>query len=407
VGWACAIALFGQFSAPAGAVTFTTLAAFNGANGYGPNALIADSLGNLYGTTYQGGANNLGTVFKLTAANNYAITTLANFNDTNGAWPYAGLISDAAGNLYGTTRTSGSGGNGTVFKLDASNNYALTTLTSFNISNGADPQSSLIADAAGNFYGTTSAGGTAFQGTVFKLTASNNYALTTLASFDFNTGSNPVAALLFDSSGNLYGTTEEGGDFNVGTVYRLTKSNNYALSTLVTFIKDVPGQYPLGALVSDASGNLYGTTAQAGSAGGGTVFKLDASNNYAPTTIAAFGSNGIFPTGNLLVDAAGNLYGTTSSGGPGFYGTLFKLDASNNYVVTDLYSFDSSTGSAKISFADNQGNLYGTWGAASTNGAIFKASGTGFVVPEPATIILCTIGGLILMSSRPRAVRRL
>jgi len=144
------------------------------------------------------------------------LTTIATFNTLNGASPYANVIADASGNLYGTTNGGGTNGQGTVFRLDASNNYALTTLVNFNVStsgNGAQPYAGLISDAAGNLYGTTFGGGTSGVGTVFKLDASNNFALTTLVNFASTTSSpnEPRGNFGVDAAGNFYSTTVNGG----------------------------------------------------------------------------------------------------------------------------------------------------------------------------------------------------
>lgn len=200
----------------------------------------------------------------------------------NGKWPQAGLLADAKGNLYGTTDAGGTSGSGTVFKLDASNNYALATLVNFTGANGSTPQGTLIADANGNFYGTTSSGGAGGFGTVFKLDASNNYSLTTLASFNLANGSTPLTRLLMDTVGNIFGTSHGGGANNWGTVFELNASANYALSTLVTFDKTNNGSLPDGDLVSDAAGNLYGTTLQGGANNDGTVYQITGSGFVVP-----------------------------------------------------------------------------------------------------------------------------
>jgi uncharacterized repeat protein (TIGR03803 family) len=357
-----------------GAQTYQVLQNFGGhpPGGAAPQAaLIADASGNLYGTTVEGGLSGLGTVFKLDAANDYALTTLHSFSGPDGAYPRAAVMADASGNLYGTTSGGGPSDYGTVFRLDATNNYALTTLHTFGGSpDGASPRAAVIADASGNLYGTTSAGGAFDSGIVFKLDASDNYALTTLHTFSGPDGAYPYAAVIADASGNLYGTTS--GAYYTddhGTVFKLDASNNYALTTLHTF-GGPDGAYPYAAVIADASGNLYGTTEGGGFWGLGTVFKLDAANNYALTTIHVLWGN---PTAGVIADASGNLYGTTNISYPGS-GIVFRLDAANNYALTTLHTFsdwDGATPSASL-IADSSGNLYGTTAAGNAHGSVFR-----------------------------------
>jgi uncharacterized repeat protein (TIGR03803 family) len=360
--------------------TLTTLHDFvGGPDGLGPSGtLIADASGNLYGTTYSGGASNSGTAFMLDASKSYALTTLHSFEGTAGS-SYGGLRADASGDLYGTTYgDSASAHYGTVFKLDVSNGYALTTLHSFGGSDGAYPGAAVIIDASGNLYGTTSQGGAFESGTVFQLEAANGYALTTLHTVGSPDPSQPLANLLSDASGNLYGTTHGGGPSNLGTVFMLNAANGYALTTLHNF-GGPDGAEPQAGLKADASGNLYGTTYHGGALDHGTVFKLDVDNNYALTTLHDFGSDpsdGIGPSSTLIADAAGNLYGTTQYG-LAAYGTVFKLDAANNYALTTIFGFpgfpDAQSPSGAI-VADAEGNLYGTTfdGGPSYGGTVFR-----------------------------------
>ena len=217
------------------ASTPTTLVSFDNTNGANPvGSLIADANGNLFGTTAGGrGVTDDGTVFEIAkTSSGYASTptTLVSFDDTNGAVPAAGLIADANGNLFGTTYAGGASGDGTVFEIvKTSSGYASTptTLVSFDNTNGANPVASLIADANGNLFGTTSAGEASGYGTVFEIAkTSSGYASTptTLVSFDNTNGAFPLGSLIADANGNLFGTTEEGGAFGIGTVFEITGS---------------------------------------------------------------------------------------------------------------------------------------------------------------------------------------
>jgi len=257
----------------------TVLHSFNAFDGQNPDGpLIMDTAGNLYGTTRGGGASVDGTVFRLDTSGN--LTVLHSFVEPNldGKNPYAGLTMDASGNLYGTTANGGSPGNcpdrcGTVFKLDISGN--LTVLHSFTGSSGdgAYPYAGLIMDSSGNLYGTTSGGGAPGYGIVFKLDVSGNE--TVLYSFSGSDGANPYADLVMDSSGNLYGVTSGGGAFGAGIVFKLDTSGHETV--LHTFTNSGDGGYPFAGLIIDSSNNLYGTTSQGGAIGGGTVFKVGSS----------------------------------------------------------------------------------------------------------------------------------
>lgn len=250
---------------PAGAVT--TIATFTGPNGGSPSSLSIDAAGNLYGTSYGDIAQiPQRTVFKIDKASG-AMTMLAVFNGTNGSGATGGVVRDGTGNLYGTTRGGiGAAQPGTVFKIAADG--TLTTLATFTASQGAGPKG-LITDAAGDFYGTITAGGANLLGAVFKVTRSG--VLTTLASFSGANGQTPQSKLLIDAAGNLFGTTYGGGAFKAGTFFELPKGG--VLTTLRSF-KDTDGQHPIGALIADASGTLYGTTYTGGQFGKGTVFDI-------------------------------------------------------------------------------------------------------------------------------------
>jgi len=276
----------------------TTLGSFNGSNGSAPrDSLIADAQGNLYGTTSAGGANGSGTVFKLTTGTSPNLAALSSFNGTNGATPFGGLIADAQGNLYGTTVGGGANNDGTVFKLTTGANPTLTTVASFNGGDGSRPYGGLIIDTQGNVYGTTSGGGANGDGTVFKLTPGANPTLTTLATFNGANGNLPTAGLLADGQGNLYGTTEGGGAHGDGTVFKLTTGGIPTLTTLASFSGSNGISPFFGSLIADAQGNLYGTTDQGGANGDGTVFKLTTGVSPTLTTLASFnGSNGSTPT---------------------------------------------------------------------------------------------------------------
>ena len=317
-----------------------------GMDGFYPYAgLVFDSSGNLYGTTQSGGAYNYGTAFELTpkAGGGWTEKVLHSFNYPNAATPWAGLTVDSSGNLYGTTRSSGAYGVGTVFELTpkAGGGWREKVLHNFNGSNGKDgasPVAGLILDSSGNLYGTTSEGGAYVYGTVFELTpkAGGGWTEKVLHSFGgMGDGISPYAGLIFDSSGNLYGTTSSGGSDGYGAVFELTPKadGGWTEKLLHSFIVNGKndGYSPVSGLVFDSSGNLYGTTQSGGAYYVGTVFELTpkVGGGWTEKIVHNFDSNnhkdGYSPIAGLIIDATGNLFGTTYSGGTYGYGTVFEI----------------------------------------------------------------------------------
>jgi uncharacterized repeat protein (TIGR03803 family) len=366
-------------------LSLTTLASFQYfPNGSTPNCgLVEDSSGNLFGTTSSGGASNDGMVFEVKAGSG-AITILASFNGANGVNPQGNLVEDSSGNLFGTTTMGGASslnglpGYGTVFEL-AAGGSAITTLASFNLSNGADPQAGVIEDSNGNLFGTTSGGGALFNGTVFEVKAGSG-AITTLASFNFDDAANPQAGLIEDGSGNLFGTTTTSDAMSgVGAVFEV-KASSGAVTVLAAF-NGSNGTVPSSSLVEDNSGNFFGTTSAGGPSGSGTVFEVAAGSGVI-TTVAAFdGSNGSNPQ-NLVVDSSGNLF-CTASYGPSGGGAVFEVVAGSG-TVTMLAPFNDTDhpGSQAGLIEDSKGNLFGTTGGDiySGNGTVFElAAGSGAI----------------------------
>lgn len=317
-----------------------------------PSALTMDSTGNLFGENELGGQQHFGSVFELSPNSGaWTFKTVYVFNGTEGIRPLGGLVFDQTGNLYGTTKDGGSpgcgSGCGTVFELSPSSggNWTESLLHRFaGGSDGAAPVAGLILDAAGNLYGTTPHGGLADNGTVFEVSpASGGWTETVLYRFT-NThgdGDQPMAGLVFDSAGNLYGTTSAGGyyggeycyGYGCGTVFRLSPSLGGWNETVLLQFSQSDGVYPLGTLIFDSSGNLYGTTEGGLGYVWGTVFELSPSTGAAwtetvlhnfgyPTTS---GHDGYLPECGLIMDSVGNLYGTTVGGGEHNGGTVFEI----------------------------------------------------------------------------------
>ena len=335
-----------------------------GEDGGNPAAsLILDRDGNLYGTASSGGAFNWGVVFKFDSSGKE--TVLHSFAGGDGLWPEGPLVIDRAGNLYGTTWDGGTpeGGGcyfgcGTVFKIDTAGKYSVM----YAFTGGADggnPASSLVLDRADNLYGTTTYGGSGhcFEGcgVVFKVDKRGKE--TVLYNFGASGG------LVRDKDGSLYGATESGGTAGYGTVFKLDSTG--AETVLYNFTGGTDGGWPIGTLVRDQAGNLYGATTIGGDLfscevgedkGCGVVFKVDSSGNE--TVLYDFSQLQQGTPGGLLRDQAGNLYGV--AGNFGRFGILFKLSPNGKLHV--LHNFQPRSGDVPEAgvITDSAGNLYGT-----------------------------------------------
>jgi uncharacterized repeat protein (TIGR03803 family) len=342
--------------------------------------VIRDENGNLYGTTELGGTATCsgpfpgcGTVFMVDPGGKETVLHTFAGHPTDGSYPSASLIQDANGNLYGTTDEGGTSGFGTVFKLDT--NGKETVLYSFTGgADGAFPRGSLIQDANGNLYGTSSGNSTNCAigcGTVFKLDTAGT--LTVLYTFTGPDGDAPVAGLTMDAAGTLYGTTSRGGAFcngGCGVVFKLDPSGK---ETVLHSFKDSPdGAFPVGDLILDVAGSLYGTTSGGGynhrycNFGCGTIFKLAPSGKE--TVLYRFPAlyTGVHPSGSVILDTAGNLYGTTDAGGDTKFcgevgcGVVFKLSKAAKLTVLRRFSPGSGSYPAPTLVRDPSGAFYGT-----------------------------------------------
>ncbi len=374
------------------AQTLTTLTSFNGANGANPYlmSLVQGRDGSLYGTTYSGGVNNAGTVFKITVTG--SLTTLHSFGGggTDGSLPVAGLVLGTDGNFYGTTYNGGANDAGTVFQITPAG--SLTTLYSFTDGeDGANPYAPLVQGPDGNFYGTTQGAGHDEFGTVFQITPTGS--LTTLHSFTGGTdGSSPFAGLVLATDGNLYGTTSGSGDESPGTVFRITTSGTFTpLYNFCHVSGCADGEIPYGGLVQGTDGNFYGTTYGGGSHGNhGTVFRITSTGTL--TTLYSFCAqsgcpDGANPTAGLVQATDGNFYGTTKVGGTGSNaGTVFKITSTG--TLNTLYSFCSQAGCPDGANPEggliqaSDGNFYGTTYAGGTNndGTVFSLSASDYTL---------------------------
>jgi uncharacterized repeat protein (TIGR03803 family) len=392
---ACVLICLAPPGARAG-VAITNLVKFNGTNGSEPyGKLIAGPHGNFYGTTLSGGANSglggYGTLFQMTPGG--ALTTLVSFNGTNGSNPSAGLVADSQGNLYGTTENGGTnGGFGTVFQLTTGG--MLNTLLSFNGTNGSGPRGDLYLGINGHLYGTSEMGGaiTGYfgggNGTVFEMTT--NGTLINVLSFSSNNGAYPLAGFLPGKDGSLYSTTAGGGigdEGGNGAVFQLTM--NGTINRVASF--DVTnGLNPTASLALGTDGNFYGTTIIGGTNNGnGTVFRLTPAGVL--TSLVSFnGTDGANPVGGLLPGPDGNFYGVTQQGGSNHFGTVFQI--SPDGAFNSLVSFDSFTGPPHAGLVLGvDGSFYGI-----TQNGIFRLTVPMSPVLQSATV---TDGLLTLVSS--------
>jgi uncharacterized repeat protein (TIGR03803 family) len=396
-----ALAPLGAAHAKGFAVLYRFCSQQNCTDGLWPYAgVIADEAGNLYGTTGAGGLNGCrlygcGTVFKL--APDGTETVLHAFSASNdGSGPYGGLIADASGNLYGTTATGGSSGCGgiqygcgAVFAVAPNGKEKI--LYAFGGNNdGAYPLAGLVADKKGNFYGTTSDGGGGTQcivqfggcGTVFRITPTNKEKV--LYAFSGGSdGANPQASLVVDRKGDLFGTAAYGGNTSAcnqgnspgcGTVFEVASDGTE--KTLYAFGGGNDGWAPVGSLIEDRSGNLYGTTQAGGSTsacngvGCGIVFRI--APDGAETILYDFtgGDDGAHPSAGLLRDTKGNLYGTTQSGGASGEGTVFELSPGGSLSVLNAFDGQGDAPVANL-LAGAHRTLYGTTEFGS-DGTVFK-----------------------------------
>ena len=449
----CLLLVLLGVSVPGRSQTETVLYSFGNTttDGFYPvGGLVADGSGNLFGTTAEG-SNTLcdlgevlgcGIVYELVkSSNGYTEKVLYSFGTSSpisdGASPQAGLIMDAAGNLYGTTTYGGSpnclvgigvDGCGTVFELvKSSTGYTEQVLYTFTGFDGAIPLAGLIMDSAGNLYGTAEGGGAYGYGVVFELVnSSGTYTEKTLYSFGASSadGVGPVAGLLMDVAGNLYGTTTLDlgplacGLSSCGTVFELVKTSDGYTERVLYQFTGADGAVPQAGLIMDASGNLYSTTSQGGAYGNGTVFELvNSSGTYTETVLYSFGStasDGTDPVASLLLDASGNLYGTTKLGGsttacsPVGCGTVFGLvNSPGSYTERLLHSFSGGSDGSNPTVAlikDSSGNLYSTTnvgGSGQKIGTVFTINPTAVAADATLSTTSLTFSNQLINTSSP------
>jgi uncharacterized repeat protein (TIGR03803 family) len=373
-----------SFALPAIAATETVLYSFPDSGTGSPSGALYFSNGSLYGTGAGDGKAGDGQVFKLTnKGDSWREKTLVTFDGANGSTPFAGLIRDSNGLLYGTTWTGGAYNAGSVFTLyNSGGKWVTSTIWAFGgtSGDGAQPTCNLVIDKSGNLYGTTFSGGAHNLGTVFELSNINGvWTETVLHSFSGNSdGWFPYAGLLMAGADIFYGTTMFGGNYGDGTVFKLFQSRGVWKLKIIYSFSGTDGYEPLGTLISDKNGALYGTTYAGGGNDEGVVFMLSrAARKWTLTVLHSFDSfnnDGANPLAGLTWSPSGSLYGTTTEGGtPGYpgVGTVFELTQSGGvWNETILHSFE---GDADGSYPqggvtlDQNGALYGTTEAGGTD----------------------------------------
>ncbi len=391
---------------PAQAQTYAVLHSFVGtSDGANPYAGVTiDRAGNLFGTaTCYDRQPCTGTVFEMkpTAGGGWIIEPLYAFSGgDDGAYPFGRVILAPDGTLYGNTEFGGGGpcnivgfpGCGTIFHLTPPPTVCTTVSCPWTETivyrfqgrdDGAFPVGNLIFDQAGNIYGTAEAGGANNKGVVFKLTHSGeNWTQSTLYSFTGGAdGADPVGGVIFDNGGNLDGTTSAGGTNSFGAVYQLSPSGGgWTEHTLYDFLGGSDGAYSYAGLIIDRAGNLYGTTAFGGGASNaGTVFELSPSGgSWSESVLHAFNrADGFQPSNSLVMDSAGHLYGTTYTDSGTHDGNVFKLTHSGgSWDASVVHQFVGADGANPYSFLtlDARGNLYGTtfFGGIHGYGVVFE-----------------------------------
>jgi uncharacterized repeat protein (TIGR03803 family) len=378
--------------------SLATLYGFTGGNdGAGPNGLLQAPNGNFYGTTANGGTNAAGSIFKMTAGGTF--TSLYAFTGGNdGKTPFAPLALGPDGNFYGTAFQGGLYDNGTVFQITPTG--AFTTVASFNGANGDLPYAGLTLGTDGNFYGSAYQGGVApgnvKAGAVFRVTT--NGTLSALVSFAGDTkGGFLHGGVVQGADGGFYGTTYKGGAFGYGTVFRAAP---FGILTLVTSLDNTNGAFPYSGVVQGIDGNFYGTSSSGGSAGAGTLFRMSPAGQITNLYSFTGGSDGGRPVSGLLLGSDGNFYGTTYGGGICGLGTVFRIAPAG--AMTTLAQFDGYNGAKPQATLTqgSDGSIYGTAQAGGSNGqgVIFRLTiiGAPQITSQPASQ-LAFLGATVLM----------
>ena len=378
-----AAAFVGSAFQPAASQTYTVIYNFTGQGSDGATPYggpILDKSGNLYGTTYLGGRYGAGSIYRLSPnGSSWTYRSLYSFKaGADGSGPAFGSLAMGPDHtLFGTTE--GGGNFGTAFVVCACPPREAVVHNFGSGTDGAQPIGGVVLDSAGNLFGTTSLGGDFGNGTLFEAKRSG-HTWTERVIYSFTGGSdavNPVAGVTLDTQGNLYGTSSFGGANGVGAVYKLTRSNSgWTETILYNFQGSSDGQNPVGGVVLDTAGNLYGTTFVGGDNGGGTVYELSASGKF--TTLWSFSGGYGGPYNKLTLDKNGSIYGFTNGDGVNGLGSVFKLTQSNGtFTFSNLHDFSGGSDGASpygSVAVDGNGTVFGTAavGGSQNQGIVFE-----------------------------------
>jgi uncharacterized repeat protein (TIGR03803 family) len=310
---------------PSGSGSITLKASFDGTNGAKPeSALTPAGNGLFYGTTVLGGGNGVGSIFEFDPSGGGSITLKASFDGANGKYPFAALTPAGNGLFYGTAY-GGDNDLGSIFEFDPSGGGSITLKASFDGANGAIPYAALTPAGNGLFYGTTVYGGDNDLGSIFEFDPSGNGSITLKASFEGTNGATPYAALTPAGNGLYYGTAYSGGDMDVGSIFEFDPSGVGSITLKASFDK-ANGAYPFEPLTPAGNGLFYGTTVNGGDNYVGTIFEFDPSGTGSITLKASFSPLPSPPSGQLIQASNGKFFGTTSQGGEFGVGTIYAFD---------------------------------------------------------------------------------
>jgi uncharacterized repeat protein (TIGR03803 family) len=333
-----------------------------------PGFVVQGRDGNLYSTSNDGGADNAGTVFKITPAGQ--VSVLYSFNGVTGAFPFSGLTLGTDGNFYGTTFENGPSNYGTVFKITPKGTLAV--LHGFDGSDGAGLWGAPIEGTNGDFYGTTANGGSGGCGTVYRVTSKGSF--TTLYAFDGTDGCQPSASLTLGNDGNFYGTTIYGGNTGAGAIFRITPAG--AITLLHSF-DGTHGAQPFSSLIQASDGNFYGTTVDGGAYVDGVAFEISPAGAFTDLHDFDPSKDGGEPFSALVQGTNGVLYGTTNLGGAFNVGTIYSIPLGGG-GLSALYSFDGTSGTAPGAALTQHtnGSFYGdsAWGGSDNLGTFYSFS---------------------------------